>query len=103
MLSTVYVLFYNFASDLNGPFDGVYQIRRSCAASHLLQIKWLIANHPLLRGEIDFEEAEEDATTVQIRCPGLGELTFDRDDLFVDNTMEVDEICRKKNQDQSSL
>lgn len=94
VLSTVYVLFYNFASDLNGPFEGVYQIRRSCAASHLLQLKWLIANHPLLRGEIDFEEAEEDATTVQIRCPGLGDLSFDKDDLFVDAT-EVDELLNE--------
>jgi len=92
-LSTIYVLFYNFASDLNGPFQGVYQIRRSCAASHLLQLKWLIANHPLLRGEVDFEVAEEDATTVEIECPGLGSLSFDKDELFVDSSgsAEVDE------------
>ena len=29
VLCTVYVLFYNFADDLNNPFQGVYQIRRS--------------------------------------------------------------------------
>ena len=29
---------------MNDPFDGVYQIKRSSAASYLLQIKWLIAN-----------------------------------------------------------
>jgi Protein of unknown function (DUF4239) len=83
VLSTVYVLFYNFANDLNGPFDGVYQIRRSCAASHLLQLKYFIANHPLLRDEVDFEEAEEGANGVLIRSPGLGDIWFERDDLFV--------------------
>ena len=28
---------------MNDPFDGVYQIKRSSAASYLLQIKWLVA------------------------------------------------------------
>ncbi|KAL7542958.1 hypothetical protein ACHAXR_012457 [Thalassiosira sp. AJA248-18] len=45
-LSAVYVLFFNFCRDMNDPFDGVYQIKRSSAASYLLQIKWLIANQP---------------------------------------------------------
>eukprot|EP00584_Thalassiosira_punctigera_P002874 CAMPEP_0172532654 /NCGR_PEP_ID=MMETSP1067-20121228/5627_1 /TAXON_ID=265564 ORGANISM="Thalassiosira punctigera, Strain Tpunct2005C2" /NCGR_SAMPLE_ID=MMETSP1067 /ASSEMBLY_ACC=CAM_ASM_000444 /LENGTH=601 /DNA_ID=CAMNT_0013317195 /DNA_START=30 /DNA_END=1835 /DNA_ORIENTATION=- len=45
-LSAVYVLFYNFCSDMNDPFDGVYQIKRSSAAAYLMQIKWLIANQP---------------------------------------------------------
>jgi hypothetical protein len=31
---------------MNEPFDGVYQIKRSSAASFLLQIKWLIASQP---------------------------------------------------------
>ena len=31
---------------MNDPFDGVYQIKRSSAASYLLQIKWLVANQP---------------------------------------------------------
>ena len=31
---------------MNDPFDGVYQIKRSSAASFLLQIKWLIASQP---------------------------------------------------------
>ena len=43
-LSAVYVLFFNFCKDMNDPFDGVYQIKRSSAASYLMQIKWLIAN-----------------------------------------------------------
>jgi len=45
-LTAVYVLFFNFCNDMNDPFDGVYQIKRSSAASYLLQIKWLIANQP---------------------------------------------------------
>jgi Protein of unknown function (DUF4239) len=88
ILSTIYILFYNFASDLNNPFDGVYQVRRSCVASHLLQMKWLIANHPLLRGEVDFEEAKEDADGVQIYSPGLGDLWFEREGLFVNGDGE---------------
>jgi len=45
-LSAIYVLFYNFCRDMNDPFEGVYQIKRSSAAAYLLQIKWLIANQP---------------------------------------------------------
>ena len=88
ILSTIYILFYNFASDLNNPFDGVYQVRRSCVASHLLQLKWLIANHPLLRGEVDFEEAKEGADGVHIYSPGLGDLWFEREGLFVNGDGE---------------
>jgi len=83
-LVSIYVLFYNFASDLNNPFRGVYQLRRSCAASHLLEIKWLIANHPYLRGEVDFEEGTEEPAGVQIRSPGLGDFWFEREDIYVD-------------------
>ncbi|KAL7490764.1 hypothetical protein ACHAWT_000667, partial [Skeletonema menzelii] len=43
-LLALYVLFFNFCKDLNGPFAGVYQIKRSNAASHLLQTKWLIVS-----------------------------------------------------------
>jgi len=45
-LFAIYVLFFNFCNDINDPFDGVYQIKRSSAASYLLQIKWLVANQP---------------------------------------------------------
>lgn len=45
-LFAIYVLFFNFCNDMNDPFDGVYQIKRSSAASYLLQIKWLVANQP---------------------------------------------------------
>lgn len=83
-LTSIYVLFFNFASDLNNPFQGVYQVRRSCAASHLLEAKWLIANHPLLQGEVDFEDGQDDEeTVVEVRSPGLGDFWFERDELFV--------------------
>ncbi len=45
-LTAVYVLFYNFCNDMNDPFDGVYQIKRSAVASYLLQIKWIVTNQP---------------------------------------------------------
>ena len=54
------MLFYNFANDLNDPFGGIYQVRRSATASHLLQIKWLIVNDPMLSGEVDFNTLPED-------------------------------------------
>ena len=43
-LMALYILFFNFCRDLNGPFSGVYQIKRSNAVSHLMQTKWLIVN-----------------------------------------------------------
>lgn len=84
VLTTTYILFYNFAFDLNNPFRGVYQVRRSCAASHLLEAKWLIVNHPLTRGEVDFEEVEEEDEGILIRTPGLGEMWFERGDIYID-------------------
>lgn len=84
VLTSIYVLFYNFAYDLNNPFRGVYQVRRSCAASHLLEAKWLIANHPLLQGEVDFEEVDEESPGVLIRSPGLGDFWFERTEFYVD-------------------
>ena len=53
-LAALYVLFFNFCKDLNGPFQGVYQIKRSNAVSHLLQTKWLIVNQ--LGDSINFRE-----------------------------------------------
>lgn len=60
LLCSVYMLFYNFANDLNDPFGGIYQVRRSATASHLLQIKWLIVNHPMLSGEVHFNTLLEE-------------------------------------------
>lgn len=92
VLCTVYVLFYNFSNDLNNPFQGVYQIRRSSAASHLLEAKWLIANHPLLQGEVDFEEMEEEGNgDVLIRTPGIGDMLFEKSDIFPDGELTIEE------------
>lgn len=93
ILSSVYVLFYNFASDLNYPFSGVYQVRRSATASHLLELKWLIAHHPVLRGKVDFEEAKDcdrlGGDVVVMRSPGLGDLLFAREDIYPDSPKVV--------------
>ena len=58
-LCSVYVLLYKDAEDLNRPFEGIYQIRRSSIACSLLQIKWLLCNHPLTKGEVDFDHVDE--------------------------------------------
>lgn len=56
-LIVCYVILYEMSFDLNRPFDGVYQLRRSAAAMHFLEVKHIISNHPLVRGRVDFEEA----------------------------------------------
>lgn len=89
LLTTTYILFYNFASDLNDPFTGVYQVRRSTAATHMLEAKWLLVNHHHTRGEIYFERAEEtDSNTILVQTPGIGEFWFEKDDLYVDRQEE---------------
>lgn len=90
ILTNIYILFYFFARDLNSPFDGVYQIRRSSSASNLLEAKWLIANHPLVQGKVDFEEVEEGPDGVSVCSPGLGEMIFENDELLVDRRDEAD-------------
>ena len=92
ILTNIYVLFYFFARDLNDPFGGVYQIRRSSSACSLLEAKWLIANHPLLQGEVDFEEVEEGPDGISVCSPGLGEMIFENDDLFIDGKVDPDEV-----------
>ena len=85
LLTSVYVVFYNFAYDLNNPFSGLYQIRRSSTAAHLLQAKWLLVNNPLTRGKISFEEPESQSDDVLIRTPGIGEMLFDREEIYPDS------------------
>jgi len=53
---TVYVIFYRFALDLNNPFNGAYQIRRSGPAAHLLQSKMILWSNPLLKSQISFDK-----------------------------------------------
>ena len=63
-LVVCYTLFYEMSFDLNRPFEGIYQIRRSGSAMHFLHIKHLINNHPSLKGRVDFEELVDDETAV---------------------------------------
>ena len=97
VLTNVYILFYFFAKDLNDPFDGVYQIRRSSSACNFLEAKWLIANHPLLQGEVDFEQVEEGPDGIRVCSPGLGEMIFEKDDLQVDKVPEPNSASSQSN------
>jgi len=60
ILCTIYILFYNFCEDLNDPFRGVYQIRRSTTATNLLQTKFFIANHPMLKEKVNIDASSID-------------------------------------------
>lgn len=52
MFSTVYVVFYNLALDLNNPFSGVYRLNTNGPASHLLQIRNLLRDNDTLRDKL---------------------------------------------------
>jgi hypothetical protein len=43
LLTGTYTLVLSFALDLNQPFEGVYQVRRSAAATSLLSARQLLA------------------------------------------------------------
>jgi hypothetical protein len=68
-LVVCYTIFYEMAFDLNRPYDGIYQLRRSGAAMHLLQIKQILTTHPVVKGRVDFEEIP-DTTTLVDDCDG---------------------------------
>lgn len=73
VLVVCYTIFYEMAYDLNRPFDGVYQIRRSGAAMHFLQVKHMITNHPTLCGRVDFnldttDEEDEETEPFSAEC-----------------------------------
>jgi hypothetical protein len=74
ILSTVYLLFYWFAKDLNDLYTGVFQVRRGSSASHLLEIKKIVSDHPWLRFEVNFERVNKEVTCFY---PGLAELWFE--------------------------
>lgn len=96
LLTTVYVIFYNFAQDLNNPFSGLYQIRRSSVAAHLLQTKWLLVNNSFTRGKIRFDEPEAGTDDVLIRTPGIGDMLFPRDEIFPDmDSKQTDDETKK--------
>jgi Protein of unknown function (DUF4239) len=65
-LVVCYTTIYEMAYDLNRPFDGIYQIKRSGAATYFLQIKHLVVHHPVLRDHISFhphvDESVDDTT-----------------------------------------
>lgn len=95
VLCGTFVLFYNFTNDLNDAFAGVYQIRRSSTAAHLLQTKWLIANNPLLRGEVFFDEVKETGEgRVRIRSPGLGDMFVDGEG-FYPSEDDIDDMMKE--------
>ena len=68
-LVVCYTIFYEMSFDLNRPFDGVYQIRRSGAAMHFLHIKHLVNTHPVLKGRVDFDEVQ-DEDPIEEDCDG---------------------------------
>ena len=58
-LVVCYTTIYEMAYDLNRPFDGIYQLRRSGAAMHFLQIKQMVATHPLLKDSVTFDPMQQ--------------------------------------------
>lgn len=95
-LLALYILFFNFCRDLNGPFNGVYQIKRSNAASHLLQTKWLIVNS--LGDSVDFSA---DLDEYSSKSPNnVGQVDSNAMQILVDeleqtkgNIMEDEDLC----------
>ena len=67
-LISVLTIFYEMAFDLNRPFDGVYQLRRQGTAMYFLQVKHLVANHPLVAGMVDFEEIVDHEEEIELQC-----------------------------------
>ena len=63
-----YTIFYEMMFDLNRPFDGVYQVRRSTAAMYLLQIKHCISSDPFLKEKVDFEPIRDDEESLKDDC-----------------------------------
>ena len=55
---TAYTVFYRFCRDLNDPFTGLYQIRRSAVSAHLLGIKYAFQSDPLVRDQMSFERVQ---------------------------------------------
>jgi hypothetical protein len=69
-LCGTYVLAFNFSDDLNRPFDGVYQVRRSAGATSLLNARLLL--DPYLPNGLPFEIEEfpeqEETVARQLRA-----------------------------------
>jgi len=67
-LVVCYTIFYEMSFDLNRPFDGIYQLRRSGAAMHFLHVKHLLSNHPLVASLVDFEEVFDEESDGTVDC-----------------------------------
>merc|ERR1719174_2162374 len=63
-LCGTYVLAFNFTDDLNRPFDGVYQVRRSASATTLLNARLLLDPH--LPDGLPFEQVAEDEGSQEV-------------------------------------
>ena len=76
LLSVLYLLFYNVSLDLNDLYSGVFQIRRGSSASHLLEVKQQILDHPWLNGAVSF-----DCVDSEVRCgdPSLADAWFENE------------------------
>jgi hypothetical protein len=79
VLSVVYLLFYCVAKDLNDLYNGVFQLRKGSSACHLLEIKKIVADHPWLRFEVDFERVNREVTCF---APSLAEIWFENEQNF---------------------
>jgi len=69
LLCSVYVHTYKYIEDLNDPFVGTNQVRRSSTACNLLQIKMLFCSHPLTKDRVDFDDAVVQKTSTAFRMP----------------------------------
>merc|ERR1719247_235205 len=63
-LCGTYVLAFNFSDDLNRPFDGVYQVRRSAPATSLLNARLQL--DPYLPDGLPFEQVAEDEGSQEV-------------------------------------
>ena len=55
-----FLIFQQFIQDLNEPFGGLYQIRRSSVAAHLVSIKSAFQRDPIVREYLQFDRVDED-------------------------------------------
>jgi len=104
-LTAIYVLFFNFCKDLNSPFDGVYQIKRSSAASYLLQVKWLISNQSFGK-DIVFDDVhpifKEDGSLLQKDVTVFGDKVVSREDAKVEGELRREKTQPLRQQRKSS-
>jgi Protein of unknown function (DUF4239) len=74
IFSSLHFFFYEVADDLNDPYTGVFQVRRGSSACHLLEIRQLVLEHPVLQNEVSFESLNKE---VEENHPELATVWFD--------------------------